>query len=224
MSAIACARQRSMWPQRRLSIDRPESGDERPGAPILGPYREGDQAECHGHEDVPFPPAEVPGAAEGHRRERLGQQDQRAHERHGDGAVAPTRDPQVAPRGVAIEEHPRAAAGMAIGPESASAVIGVRNGSSRRTDAAPQATSRPTTPHRSSTRWRSTALACGPASGLTEAAETIAARTRPTGVAITKSGVRLGEQHPRRGQRMEAEEAGARQEGERDRGRSGRRR
>ena len=31
--------------QRRLSIDRPERGDERPGAPILGPYREGDQAE-----------------------------------------------------------------------------------------------------------------------------------------------------------------------------------
>ena len=57
----------------------------------------------------------------------------------------------------------------------------------------------------------------GPESGTSaDAAASAPARARPTGVAMTKPAFGAVEEHARRGQGVQAEEAGAGQEGERD--------
>ena len=89
--------------QRRLEIQPPERGGQRAAAAVLGSCAEGDRRKCDEHQNVPFPPADVPIAAEDDGHHRLAEEHQRDADREHDDAATLAIEVERPPRRERVE-------------------------------------------------------------------------------------------------------------------------
>ena len=175
----------------------------------LAPDGHGDRPEGHEHQQVPLPPGGVPVAGEGHGHHRLGQQREGHRHAEQDDRPAAAVHHEVATGRVRVERQRDQPASPTSRPLARSVGVGIverrQRGQGHQRPRRPAAPARPARSSPGATHQR--VGRASRRSGAADAAARTPASSRPTGVAMTKPCVGPVEQHLRRGQGVQAQEA-----------------